>query len=75
MSIPQQPNAPQRKSERFVRPKKATRQISQDEIAQAILNFQNRGGLISKLPPQVAIRRDRVSLSQEGAFESIGENH
>ncbi|NIP71800.1 MAG: hypothetical protein GWO16_01645 [Gammaproteobacteria bacterium] len=47
--------------------------ISQDEVAQAIRNFQSQGGLIKQLPPQEAQKRAVVGAHVGSAYESVIE--
>ena len=48
---------------------------SRDQVTQAILAFQKRGGLIEKLPPEPQSRRkmvgNRWSSMYEGIFEQV----
>jgi len=52
---------------------KAEPKISQAELENAIMAFKTKGGLIHKLPPQVAVRRDVVGSGFEGGFEAVVE--
>lgn len=48
-----------------------TKKVSSEDLASAILAFQQKGGLITKLPPQVALRQDFVGA--DGGFETVVE--
>lgn len=47
-------------------------EISPEEVQQALKKFQEKGGLIKKLPDQVAIRSNMVG-SKWAMFELVGE--
>ncbi len=46
--------------------------ITEDQIRRALRNFKSRGGLIRRLPPQVAPERRMVG-SQHGVYENMLE--
>ena len=72
--VKQVPNKP---SKRFLvqRPKggKAPRELTHDQVTQAIRSFQTQGGLIKKLPPQEVDARTMVGKQWDVAYESVFE--
>ena len=65
------------KSKRFL-PRKAKNgiapgKVSHEQVTQAILAFQKRGGLIRKLPPEPTGRRTMVGHRWGSAYETIFE--
>ncbi|MCZ6531750.1 MAG: hypothetical protein O7A08_02155 [SAR324 cluster bacterium] len=51
--------------------------ITEDQIRQALKNFAKRGGLIRKLPPQIASDRRLVGAQHavyENLIEAVGLN-
>ena len=47
-------------------------EISQEEIQKALKKFQNQGGLISKLPDQIAPRSNMVG-GRWAMYETVSE--
>ena len=72
-----QKQAANKPSRRFLvqRPKgsKAQRELSHDQVTQAIRSFQTQGGLIKKLPPQEVDARTLVGKQWDVAYESVFE--
>jgi hypothetical protein len=63
------------KSKRFLvqRPKggKSPRELTHDQVTQAVRSFQTQGGLIKKLPPQEVDSRTLVGKQWDVAYESV----
>ncbi len=58
------PQRPPRGSER-------TKRITREEVAEAILAFREKGGLIKKLPSQEQDRRPVVGNRWDSMYESV----
>jgi len=58
-------------------PPKAKREnaekLTHDQISEAIRQFQERGGLIRRLPPESSSRRDLIGHRWEGMYESLSD--
>lgn len=67
-----------KKSKRFLPPKPkgkgAPKELTHDQITQAIRNFQSQGGLIRELPAQGSETRTLVGRSWDVAYESLFEH-
>jgi len=67
-----------RKSKRFLPPKPkgkgAPKELTHDQITQAIRTFQSQGGLIRELPAQGGETRTFVGRSWDVAYESLFEH-
>jgi hypothetical protein len=67
-----------KKSKRFLPPKPkgkgVPKELTHDQIAQAIRSFQTSGGLIHRLPPQGSENRTLVGRSWDVAYESLFEH-
>ena len=50
--------------------KQSKKIITEDQIRRALRNFRSRGGLIRRLPPQIAPERKMVG-SQHGVYEYL----
>lgn len=53
------------------RRKSGKAEVTRDQLARAIQNFQSSGGLIRTLPPQNANRRYSVGGHLESGFENV----
>jgi hypothetical protein len=68
--------ANQKQSKRFLvqKPKgKAQRELTHDQVTQAVRSFQTKGGLIKELPPQEVDARTMVGKQWDVAYESVFE--
>lgn len=68
--------ANQKQSKRFLVPKprgKALRELTHDQVTQAVRRFQTQGGLIKELPPQEVDVRTMVGKQWDVAYESVFE--
>jgi hypothetical protein len=67
-----------RQSKRFLPPKPkgkgVPKELTHDQISQAIRSFQSKGGLIRRLPPQGKDARTLVGRSWDVAYESLFEH-
>ena len=67
-----------KKSKRFLPPKPkgkaGPKELTHDQITQAIRSFQNTGGLIRQLPAQGGENRTLVGRSWDVAYESLFEH-
>jgi hypothetical protein len=66
---------PSKQSKRFLvqKPKggKAPRELTHEQVTQAVRSFQTKGGLIKKLPPQEVDARTMVGKQWDVAYESV----
>ena len=51
--------------------KAGQREVTHEQVTQAIRSFQTNGGLIKKLPPQGADSRTLVGKTWDVAYESL----
>lgn len=67
-----------KKSKRFLPPKPKgkgiSKELTHEQITQAIRNFQKKGGLIRQLPAQGSENRTLVGRSWDVAYESLFEH-
>lgn len=71
--VKQTPNPKQSKRFLVQRPKggKAPRELTHDQVTNAVRSFQTKGGLIKKLPPQEVDARTLVGKQWDVAYESV----
>jgi hypothetical protein len=69
-----QPNPKQSKRFLVQKPRgKAPRELTHDQVTNAIRSFQTKGGLIKTLPPQEVDARTMVGKQWDVAYESVFE--
>lgn len=48
-----------------------TKEVTREQLARAIQNFEKKGGLIQRLPPQAELRRKAVGGHLDTGYETV----